>query len=390
MVKLPGFLLVATLIGYLSYAQDADIPNPPEFPALFADSKWNRIEDSMYKFGNPVKPILTPNIKKDSSIFVTISHYRDARCASTVDYLFKKAKYPNRVNIGIIQQRHTEQDKFNCLDDYCSQFGQQNCLYKDQIHQIEFSHQNSRGPAFARYFQSFLIDNEEFCMQLDSHSALIQDWDIQLIEMWIQTQNENAIISSQPLDISFLNKNNHANNPHLCQATVDESGLIINLPPTISSNLEKPIISPLYSAAFSFGKCHAEQNVPNDPNLQMIFDGDEFSKQIRLWTHGYDVYTPSFPVVFHDYRGTMPLIKAQSGDINVLEWQRNGMTPEFRKSLYDKSVNRINVLLLNQIASLEDDLIQLGKFGLGVKRNLQQFMQFSGINIQARQIFESR
>lgn len=87
---------------------------------------------------------------------------------------------------------------------------------------IEFSHQNARGPSYARYFQGLLIDDEEFCLQVDAHSVVVQDWDVQLLRIWEQTSNEHAIISSQPLDISFVNKNNHMNNPHLCQAKIDE------------------------------------------------------------------------------------------------------------------------------------------------------------------------
>lgn len=32
-----------------------------------------------------------------------------------------------------------------------------------------------------------------------------------------------------------------------------------------------------------------------------IFDGEEFSKMARLWTHGYDVYTPKRSYIVHDY-----------------------------------------------------------------------------------------
>ena len=33
-------------------------------------------------------------------------------------------------------------------------------------------------------------------------------------------------------------------------------------------------------------QCRAEKEVPNDKNLKQIFDGEEFSRGIRLWTHG--------------------------------------------------------------------------------------------------------
>lgn len=42
----------------------------------------------------------------------------------------------------------------------------------------------------------------------------------------------------------------------------------------------------------TFSKCHAHRKTPYDPNLPHVFDGDEFAKYARLWTRGYDVYTP--------------------------------------------------------------------------------------------------
>ncbi len=57
--------------------------------------------------------------------------------------------------------------------------------------------------------------------------------------------------------------------------------MIVNLPPTAAIALAEPILAPLYSAGFAFSKCHAERKVPNDPNLQEIFEADEFPKFAR-------------------------------------------------------------------------------------------------------------
>ena len=49
----------------------------------------------------------------------------------------------------------------------------------------------------------------------------------------------------------------------------------------------------------SFSKCHAEKAIMNDPKLNQIFDGEEFGRGARLWTSGYDFYTPHKNYVFH-------------------------------------------------------------------------------------------
>lgn len=62
-----------------------------------------------------------------------------------------------------------------------------------------------------------------------------------------------------------------------------------------------PKLTTTWGAGFSFSKCHAERRVPYDPHLEGIFDGEEFSKMVRLWTNGYDVYTPRRSHLVHDY-----------------------------------------------------------------------------------------
>jgi hypothetical protein len=49
--------------------------------------------------------------------------------------------------------------------------------------------------------------------------------------------------------------------------------MAVNLPPLAAEGLNKPILSPLWSAAFSFSKCHAEKKVyALNYALQSIFN----------------------------------------------------------------------------------------------------------------------
>lgn len=91
-----------------------------------------------------------------------------------------------------------------------------------QFRLIEFTHQESYGPNFARSFVSQLLrEEDEFCLSLDAHSDVIQGWDEELLTTWAATENEFAILSTQPPDISQLQEGSHGKVPHLCQATVD-------------------------------------------------------------------------------------------------------------------------------------------------------------------------
>jgi hypothetical protein len=92
-----------------------------------------------------------------------------------------------------------------------------------QFRVLEFTHQQSYGPNFARSFTHQLLQDEEYCLQLDSHSDVIQNWDEELFHMWGATENEFAVLSTQPVDISKLSQQSQDGKvPHLCQATVDK------------------------------------------------------------------------------------------------------------------------------------------------------------------------
>lgn len=49
------------------------------------------------------------------------------------------------------------------------------------------------------------------------------------------------------------------------------------------------------------GYLRIELKTPADPHLHQLFYGEEVSKFARLWTRGYDVYTPYKNIAFHDY-----------------------------------------------------------------------------------------
>ena len=174
----------------------------------------------------PIAPSSTLWESPSTLIFVGLVDYRDPRCATTIDYLFSRAKYPDRVHIGVVQQRHTEDDHFHCINDYCNhQKDRHQCLRRSQLKMIEFTHQLARGPNYARYLVESLVTNEDFYLSLDAHMDVVDEWDVKLLHEWSQTGNEFAIVSTQPPDVSVLVDREYHNAgivPHLCQWEVDD------------------------------------------------------------------------------------------------------------------------------------------------------------------------
>ena len=109
--------------------------------------------------------------------------------------------------------------------------------------------------------------------------------------------------------------------------------------------------------------------MPYDVNLVQIWTGEEFGRGARLWTWGYDFYTPTQPLIAHDY----------SPGPNQKKWSHN------RKEM---DVSRLRLqTILRQDGHTKEDAVALGiedKYDIGNKRTLQQYGEFCGIDIVNR------
>ena len=135
----------------------------------------------------------------------------------------------------------------------------------------------------------------------------------------------------------------------------------------------------------------------------------------RLWTRGYDVYTPSRIIVAHDYSGVMfksvPKRFVIEKPINTLAWASMGMSAFYRGTMFSNSLDRMHTLLgmpegggfiteeklalraLMFFRFIGKDAASVGmltKYGLGFKRTLDQFIEFTGIDTRSKKVFGDR
>ena len=151
----------------------------------------------------------------------------------------------------------------------------------------------------------------------------------------------------------------------MCGASVVGQGKISNSQASAAANLEKPILTPLWAAGLSFSRCHAERNVPNDIELKGIFSGEEYGRGSRLWTHGYDFYTITRPIIATYYgaekggHGTWRTSRDEDKIATqrlktLLKWPQSDQSPEAYK--------------------------QLGRYTMGTRRTLEQYIPVSGVD----------
>jgi len=141
-------------------------------------------------------------------------------------------------------------------------------------------------------------------------------------------------------------------------------------------------------------------NVPYDPYLPNIFDGEELSRGFRYFTHGYDVYTPDKVLVTHDYHG-------HQGNPHVHTWghgdgksdnaKNDDMSAfmneidKFREAVEPKGTKRVNIIMgIEQVDASTADTINKSRYGIGSRRTLEQANNFSGFDPKLRKMVKNK
>lgn len=327
-------------------------------------------------FHKPFPPKGDKHVRNDTNVLILLSAYRDPRCGQTMFNAFDRALNASRIHIGIVQQKMNTGDEFDCISIFCAlmkENGHPTCPYLNNIEIVRVDGAKSTGPIWARAIgMSMVHPHHDFCMQVDAHVDFMKHYDYYLQRMWAMTENEYGILSTYvgnlAADMSVSGEvlvgHPHYEIPVILGIEPGGHNVARNQQANGGSCFSKPLMGLTWAAGWSFAKCHFERNIPNDPFLTGMFDGEEFSRYIRAWTHGYDVYTPHRPIVFHDY------IHSRAWQL-VREGTWNGNPPDLQKA-----IARYNSLVEKNGAKALDDKV----FGLGSQRTLDQYIEFAGID----------
>ncbi|RLN59835.1 hypothetical protein BBJ29_005158 [Phytophthora kernoviae] len=252
------------------------------------------------------------------------------------------------------------------------------CPYQDQIQVKSQSADVARGYTAARHMQQKLIRNEEFCLQVDAHSYFTNGWDEMLVLDWTRADNEMAVLTTYPHQVYADSNNDEGKNPrhgiypHTCRTYRYGNGYVMFPVCGMISNSETPQLGAFWSDSFSFGKCHAEHNVPADPYLPWLWNSEAFLRSAILWTHGYELYSPSEngSVISHNY----------TENENERSWG----------SVFDEETKTREMELSNNRYRLQVgaplkgpvDTVELDKYSFGNARTYLQYLEFTGMTYE--------
>eukprot|EP01084_Bolivina_argentea_P139360 245175_1 len=327
------------------------------------------------------------------TIYIVLATLGDHACPTTLNDLYKNAKYPHNIHIGIYQQNTPEDPDCLGMLTYCTdepeiihpELGDITtlCAMKDNIliNRTTVA-EGAKGCHYGRHMTMKLQEQEtDFVVFVDSHSVFRKHWDAYVMKMWytIEPNREYAVITHYPCGAENMHrriKEKDAYSYHICgsQFGPPPNNMLKNSNGCfVGPDVTKPIRVPYWAGGFNFARSHFWSHVPLDPYIQYVFDGDEMNIATRGWTHGYDFYSPPVDIVGHWYSDSKDAPKRRNPHVREnKEWM-------IQK---DKSEKRINFMwgLLDDINISQAELTDLDKYGLGNKRTIQQYWKFAGIN----------
>ena len=297
------------------------------------------------------------NQPRRPTIFVSVASYRDSECSKTIQELFGKAKYPERVFVGVCEQNSDDPSE------RCS--GKHDTKYDKQIRTIRVPHTEAKGPCVARYACSTLFGQEDFFCQIDSHMIMVPDWDEKAVaEINACPDPTRSIISMYPNDYGTYTVESKEV-PVMCKAKFGTShGLPIfeaaMKQPSWLGNAPRP--NAFIAAGFLFASGDFPRLVPYDPHLKQLFQGEEILLSARAWTSGFDIFSSRVNITLHHYlREDKPKF-----------WNDKGSEYEAEKAASERRAR--------QLLGLEQPPLTSDKYGMGHVRTLDEYWKFAGVD----------
>ncbi len=296
------------------------------------------------------------------TIFVNIASYRDDHeLWATVEDAVAKAEHPERLRFAVVDQTvyPAREDKLALAA-------------PAQIEYLFVDYKFSRGPCWARAVGFTLLYDEDYALQVDSHSRFDPGWDtwfIQTIER-LRSKSSKPYLSMMPYGFTY--ENNKVKLDRWGSATVGQkpaqdgpmSAVAINYAGAICAHADD-LEGSRISAGCVFAPADLFRQVLIDPAL--YFYGEEHNFTVRAFTHGWDLFFVAGQPVFHLFNDTKCSVRAP-------HWNEGDDKQRAKRWwTYDEQSNK-------RLKSLLVGGANLGAYGLGTARTLADYADKFGID----------
>lgn len=301
----------------------------------------------------------------EKKIFISLSAYCDDMLEFTLNSAYNNAKNKENIFFAVIDQNYENQrEKIKFLS------------FAKQIRYCHIFPSDTQGVSWARHLAYSLYDNEDFFLQVDSHTHFEENWDENLINQYEILLKESAkpIISTYPYGFT-IDKQNQVEfkkpsgksilvlRPKKeCSLSADNFVLQFRAKHIFS---DRAIRGCHIAAGFLFAKGSFVEEIPYDPYL--YFHGEEQSLTLRSFTKGWDIFHPTWIPLYHLY-------KQANTSYNTHHWHGDiSKQRDFEWTyLQKRSKERIKKLITGELNN--------SIYGLGSNRTIEDYINFSGIN----------
>lgn len=300
---------------------------------------------------------------KEDTIFVQIAAYRDPELQHTLQDLFKKAKCPENIFIGLCHQ-YDVRDKSDA-DLFEIPFPR-----PQQIRLDELDFREARGVCYARNRVQKLWRDEKWTLMIDSHMRFEQDWDEILVTITkdlIAEGIEKPVLSTYVAPYTIENGEMKT----VSSTYVGAEDMLVKMHGSAPINISKPLLAAFVSMHFCFASAKIIEEIPYDPYIYFL--GEEVSMSARVWTFGWDVFVPHKYTVSHLFLGgDAKKYYRKIADHDVCDY----------KKLNADGRSRVRHLFGTVSCDDAEVLFELEKYGFGTVRTLRDYERFSGVNFK--------
>lgn len=394
--------LVVLLSGYLIYRLWEDVYDSKHLSGFQRDAIHQKLvgdiqqaEHDIDEQRDVIARWMERRVLRHASIFVSVAAFRDALCQTTVKDLFDQAANPRRVFVGAVEQNEhgdpicVHDSLFDCRrtsgapgndedDGFCA---------IDNIRRRRIVTSNGKGPTFGRYVSMLMYRDESYVMSIDSHNRFRPHWDRLMVEMLLIADSGKPVLSHYPL---AWNDNTDVSKPPpyvtvMCRAHFVPMGYVrmggINFP-----NSRRPRRQPWTAAGFLAADAAMIHEVPFDPHLDYLFDGEELLYSARLWTHGWDSFAPSSNLVYHRYNrmsGGLPAWRFWS--VPGLSWAGRQAVSVRRVQWMLQIPKRLSAeLIVPSDCNETGVIVESSRYGLGTARPLEQLWHYAQLDLRTK------
>lgn len=317
--------------------------------------------------------------EQSHTIFVGVAAFRDVECVITVGEMFAKANNPRRVVLGIIEQN--EHGDPSCVPDsfYTDCTTNADFCPLDNIRRRRVTSKHARGPTFGRYVSMLMYRAESYYMMIDSHNVFTKHWDRKSIAQLHRARSPRPVVSHYPniWDKGGAMPESNGQVMVMCNGHYIDLGFVRMDSAWFDRQME-PYYQPFSAAGYLFSDARLVHEVLFDPYLDYLFDGEEILFSVRMWTYGYDLFTPGESVLYHDYarhaaKRYWNVPGSRWGYLIVNSQQRAQLFLKVRKRnstelMVDPNINDYKIIRERE------------KYGLGKIRTLEQYEKYAKID----------